>query len=259
MTDPWAIQNNDGNGLRFAISRIERTEKQGKKNTYFEMLILLTPFQPELQVIEQKTFNFSPDWQQVTIPSVMAFVQANKINSPVDMEQDQYVAYRWTEFKSRSKNDINYWQDKEPERIGTDPHGKFVIKRGIEYCELYATEDEWREAANSEAEQPELPVQPEIPQPMIDSMKSVMETKFPDMKAITDFLSKAPFNQFAQLSVQGEIVKREIARLVVEKAGADAEAQEKLLAEINGHFNAGTPYLTAESEELTSQMGEVAF
>ena len=83
MTDPWAIQNNDGNGLRFAISRIERTEKQGKKNTYFEMLILLTPFQPELQVIEQKTFNFSPDWQQVTIPSVMAFVQANKINSPV--------------------------------------------------------------------------------------------------------------------------------------------------------------------------------
>lgn len=258
MSDPWAIY--DDNGGFFAESLIKFGEKisnrTGKPYKAFDFK--LTPFNPEKQIITEMHFPNDDAMKQVIVPSLMKLISMGKIKSPKDMEQTQFVKVRFSEYKSRSKDDIKYWKKNDPDRIGTDPHGNYVIKKTIEFLDIYPDQASWQNAAESNAKtsQLELPTD-EIPQPLKDSLKTLIKYHFPDMTTLRETVLNS--EQFSQFSEQGEFVKSEVVKLIAIQCGTNAEAQEKVLAEINSHYNSDTPYLTMASPELNKHLDEIPF
>jgi hypothetical protein len=121
MSDPWEVQEKQAK-VYFAQSQIVRTEKHGQSgNTYFEMDIWLTPIETDKQVITRKFRSFNPEWEKITVPSVMKLVQDKRIAKPIEMEQaTKLVAYRWTEYRDYTKKSVDYWLAKDPSKILTD-------------------------------------------------------------------------------------------------------------------------------------------
>jgi hypothetical protein len=262
MSDPWVVQEEREARIYFAQSRIEREEKTGNGgNTYFEMTVFLTPIEPEKQITENRYFNFHPAWQKVITPSVQKLVQAKKIDRPSDMEQEQFVAYRWTEYKNYAQRDIKYWKEQNPDKLSVDEQGRtYKPVIALEFLNVYGSQEEWEQAAKEAGtSQMELPIDKNgEPDPVLEAVKGIIPTLVQqcetDMKALQEKLNHPPFDKF---SLQDDIVKMAVAKFVATRAGQSVEEQEKLLAEINGHFD--VPYLLIDSSELVKQLEQIAF
>ncbi len=241
-SDPWVIEKQESK-VNYGQCQIVRTEKSGSNgNTYFEMMIYITPFEPEKQIIESKLFNFSPEFQKITIPSVMKLVSAGKLTSPADLEKDEkFVSYKWSEYKSYESRDISYWQDKNPDKLSVDDKGRtFKGKLAIEFVDIFTDETVWRQAAESTEPvvQPvatvEVNKEDAQSKAMLDAIPIIIQNCDTIEKLITA-LAIPPF------SLDNPIVKQAIIKEVNNRANNDIGQQVILLAEINTHFE--TPYL----------------
>lgn len=265
--DPWEVQPQEAK-VYFAQSQIVRTEKHGQSgNTFFEMEIWLTPIEPGKEVVNRKFFNFNPAWEKITIPSVMKLVQDKKIAQPVEMEkQQQFVSYRWSEYRNYAGKDIAYWQTKDATKLGVDEQGRtFKPVMGLEFMDVFPTEEAWRKAY--EAVNPQLEEMPELPydngatvDPAVEAAKTalvaIVQSCGTNMAQLQERLVHPPLNVFNINSVE---VRDAVAAFVAYRAGQDKTKQEQYLGEVNSYFTAETPYLTLESPELASKLAEIAF
>jgi hypothetical protein len=261
MSDPWAKQQ-DESRIYFAQSEIVRTEKTGSNgNIYYEMKVFLTPVDPALQVIERTYTNFNAAWQNITIPSALALVNSGKLKSPKDLEQSQYVSYRWTEHKSYQQRDITYWKNRDADKLSVDDKGRtykpFV---GLEYLDVFSSQEEWQRAAKEAngdtVSNGTVAKSDPIQEAALSALPSIVAYCNTDMTKLQKSLSPPPFDVF---NINSPEVRKEIAKLVIMQCGPIAEKQEAMLAEINSHFSQETPYLTAESPEMIANSEEVAF
>lgn len=267
MSDPWEVQEQQAK-VYFAQSQIVRTEKHGQSgNTFFEMEIWLTPIEPDKQVINRKFFNFNPAWEKITIPSVMKLVQDKRIGKPIEMEQKtQFVAYRWTEYRDYTKKSVDYWLAKDPSKILTDELKRnYKTVMGLEFVNVYPTEDEWRQAheqVSPTIEMSEIPETPfdvpttTDPDPAKIALTAIVASCGTDMAMLQQRLQYPPLNVY---NINSDEVRQAVAAYVAQHAGQVPDIQVKLLSEINAHFEAETPYMTLDSIELVNCLSEVAF
>jgi len=258
MSNPWEIQEPMEAKTHYAQCQIVRTEKSGSNgNTYFEMVFYLTPIEPDKEIVERKFFNFQAPFQKIIIPSVMKLVAAGKLTSPGDLEaKNCFVAYKWTEHKSYDKRDIAYWKDRDPDKLSVDDLGRNYKGQFVpEFLDVFATETEWRKAA--ESDEP-IQEQSQTTDPTIEAAKAaipgLLEVCGTDMARFQTFLQNPPLNIFA---VDSPEIKSAVAKRIALTCGTDIPKQDAMLTEINSHFS--EPYLELDSPELMAELTEIAF
>jgi hypothetical protein len=267
MSDPWEVQEKQAK-VYFAQSQIVRTEKHGQSgNTYFEMDIWLTPIETDKQVITRKFRSFNPEWEKITVPSVMKLVQDKRIAKPIEMEQaTKLVAYRWTEYRDYTKKSVDYWLAKDPSKILTDELKRnYKTVMGLEFVNVFPTEDEWRqahEAVSPTIEMSEIPETPfDVPattdtDPAKIALTAIVTSCGTDMAMLMQRLQYPPLNVY---DINSNEVRQAVAQYVATRAGQSGELQTQLLTEINAHFQPETPYMTISSIELVNLLSEVVF
>lgn len=257
MSSPWEIQEPMEARTHYAQCQIVCNEKSGSNGkAYFEMLFYFTPIEPDKEVIERKFLNFQALFQKVIFPSVMKLVAAGKLTSPSDLEaESKFVAFKWTEYKSYDKQDIQYWKNRDPNKLSVDDLGRNYRGQFVpEFLDVFATEEEWRKAAESNG-----PIrQAAENDPAIEAAKAaipgLLEVCGTDMARFQTFLQSPPLNVFA---VDNPEIKAAVAKKVVLACGSDIHKQDIMLTEINSHFS--EPYLELDSPELMAELEEIAF
>ncbi len=254
--DPWEVEDERENGGRFAQSTITQQEmisqKTGKPFVVFEFV--LTPIQPEYKMIIE---NYAPFWEstkKVVRPALNDLIKRGVITKPADIEGDHFICWEWEEYKARSYKDIKYFQDNNPDRIGTDPYGQFVIKKAIKILDVFADEATWRKVAQND--EPVVAIQPDDPvvQAVLAGLATIIQTCDTDMTRLQAMFQNPPFNVF---DVHMPEVKSLVAKMVATRCGLDVDKQAEMLAEINSHFS--NSYLELDSPELMAELTEIAF
>jgi hypothetical protein len=251
MADPWVVEELEAK-VHFAKSLILRTEQNGQTgHKYYKMQILLTPIEDGVEITDRSFFNFQPAWTKIIIPSVLKLVERGKINTPADMEKDQFVSYRWSEYRNYDKRDLEYWRERDPDKLSVDEQGRsYKSVLGVEYLEVFANEAEWRATyTESNAGQPE---QDPMYASAMESLPAVVKACGTD---ITQLNSRLGYNPLSILGgINAPEVRQALAEYIVGKAGPgdtpeQLEAQKVLLVEINKHFEGGE-YLSLDGPEM---------
>jgi len=254
--DPWEVEDERENGGRFAQSTITRQEKisqkTGKPFMVFEFV--LTPLQPEYKTIVE---NYAPFWEsskEVVRPALNDLIERGVITKTTDIEGDHFIRWEWGEYKARSYKDIKYFQDNNPDRIGTDPYGQFVIKKAIKILDVFPDEATWRKAAQSDNPVAAIEQDEAMIQAALVALSSVIPYCGTDMTKLQTMFQNPPLNIF---TVESYEVKSLVAGMIATKCGLDVDKQSEMIAEINSHFSES--YLELNSPELMEQLTEIAF
>lgn len=244
--DPWVVQPQEAK-INYGQAQIVRTEKSGKNgNTYFEMKTFITPIEPEKKIVESTVFSFSPEFQKITIPSVLKLVNAGKLTSPSNLENNQlFVSYKWAEYKSYSARDIEYWRENNPDKLEVDNQGRtYKGKMAIEYVDVFPSMESWQAAYEKNAPvivETATEIEPasadvEANNQIMLALPAIVQSIGTDMTKLSETLSH---EQFAQYPITSPAVKNIVIKMVIDKCGTSPEnipAQMAMLAEINAHF-----------------------
>lgn len=249
--NPWTDDLENSIRVHFA-SHAARIEDNGNWDKIF---VSLTPIQKDLPIKEKKFFSFNPDWRKITRPSfdklLLKFGNDNEARAEFLTKwqtEEVFISYCWQELKDRDSRNVARTKEKYADFVETDETGEYILYIALRYLAVFATEDEWREAASQAEENPQpVSVEKEQPNDLPKVLKSavvgIISDSGTDMTKLEDRLNS---DQFAAFDIQGDFVKSEVAKMVMARTGDSPEAQEKMLAEINSHFNDDTPYMKPE-------------
>lgn len=261
-SDPWTKNLENSARVYFA----KHTTQIEDNETWEKITVYLTPIETDQTIKEKKFFSFNPDWRKIVRPSfdklLKRFGSDNtaRANFIVKWQQEEtLISYCWQEYRDRDSRNITKSREKYPQGIESDEKGEYILYIALKYLSVFDDQEEWEKAASEGSiTQIELPTNDTPPQPLKDALVTMIKHHGTNLTALQEqVLNTEQFSQF--FSVQNEFVKFEVANLVVVECGTDASKQEKMLAEINSHFNSDTPYLTADSPELTSLSEELPF
>ncbi len=258
--DPFGVYESGKPVPKYAIHSIVKTDK----GNWQQYDISLTPIEPEKPIKAYTKRSFSPDWKQVSAPSLkIIFDKIDDIPERYELmnkvfNEETPIKYYWEEYKDYDKAAIAKKKTDGYEKyIDIDSQGREYLKYlGIHYLEFFPDETSWRKAAesNEPTEQP-LPVvetkSDNQGDAILAAIPAIVQSCGTDMKKLTETLSHPPFNSF---KIDSPEIKDAVIVMIKDKSKDDVAQQVILLAEINSHFE--TVYI--ELTDLLNE-GEVPF
>lgn len=243
----------------FAQLEVKQETRVGKSGEYDGFNFCTTPLETQFQIKNQFYVPYDKGFNEVTKPSIVKLINDGIIAKFEDIEGDNFVIYQMSEYKSRAKNDINYWEKNNPDKIGTDPHGQYVIKKAHEILKIFPDMESWQKAYKDNAPTNDS-ITPSVVEPgkadektqILAVLPVIIESMKFDMTKLKDTLSH---QQFSAYPIDSPEIKRIVIEVINKKANGDIAQQAILLAEINTHFE--EPYL--ELSDLTDMIDEISF